>query len=126
MNNKIFFSVYQSSWSDRVNFRNHEYIKGLLKSLNCDFVEINGVYKGLEELSLMVDSDNLDFVIAVATAYRQESILLVDEYGSVVLRYMDGGHEQELGEMIVTDRDYASDFDAYSYNPLTDEYYLAV
>lgn len=68
-------------------------LKETLDSLNLSHAEVNGVYKGVPEKSLLVvlnDNDDLSIIKELGLVHGQESILYVDSNRFGSLEYMSG------------------------------------
>ncbi len=123
--NKVFFSVYNADKTESVNFNRHEKFKGFLDAEGISYVELIGVYKGVKELSLLLQStdireheSNLQRAIEFGRNYGQESILEVHNDDTAILHYLDSGYRTDMvGKLRVTTKEDAETRSSYSYEP---------
>ena len=73
------FSVYQSGLDADINQREHERTLDLLRRNGTKHMELDGVYKGQVEKSILIH--------AIAEKYNQESVLYANELRQGVLIY---------------------------------------
>lgn len=109
MKNKLIFSVYQQMPQD---YANHVNVLADMKDFNAK--EVNGMYAGVKEKSIMVDYTTVSAFAAlgVARQFNQESILEIDDEGAARLYLLQNDDYVELGQMVeVTPTD---DLNAYS------------
>lgn len=67
-----------------------------------DCAEVEGCYKGQTERSMVVacnDFVQVQYLFALAKAWGEESVLLVDSYGKAFLRYCETDEVTLLGRM---------------------------
>ena len=102
--------------------------KAISKFLGYDYERppLDGCYKGEVERSyiLEVGSVGLFGILAFAKEYNQESILYLDNQRLATLVYsMD--NMVSLGLFKGVSEDHAKSKDAYTFNPITNTYYIA-
>ena len=100
---RIIFSVHRNDREASINALNHVNTAMALKHTECNPIVLNGVYKGQAEKSFMMRNTETNLGIAkkLAEYYGQESILLIDNEGTGVLHFINGGTER-LGRMRVS------------------------
>ena len=85
---------------------------------------IHGVYKGVSELSYIIEvDDNLADIQALANKYDQECILYLDNQREATLMYGDGKKEY-IGSFKSASKQLAQTKDSYTFNPNTGVYYI--
>lgn len=125
MRNKIIFSVFQSTKS---NDENLIVTSKVLKLFNKNSIQVElmeGCYKGIKELSMVVDMRYLTAVKEIAILNSQESILLIDSESNATLHYMPVTleHDMPLGIFTKVSKEEALMQDAYT-NDLKGSYYI--
>ena len=116
MKNKVIFSVFNGSKTDN---ENHVKIFKQLKSLSAK--EMNGKYNNKLEKSIALDINFTDAIKKIATHFKQESILLIDDVGTGRLLYNDG-RLVKIGKIKQVDKSEAFKNDAYS--EVNEKYYI--
>jgi hypothetical protein len=98
--------------------------KGLSKSWKA--APVKGCYKGSIEDSFKVnieDDQDLNLVIALASMFEQESVLIVDGSRIAWLSYAKG-RDVRLGEFIAVSEAEAKAQDAWTFDPESDTYFI--
>lgn len=126
-NGLILFSVMKQYSGD--NYTNHEACILQLEQHNVDYKEVTGVYKGVREVSFLVDVTHLDIVVDIVKEHNQESILLLDKIGAHGLRkamlyYPDSDDYDNIGWYRSRSAGLATKHDSYTYDASTDTYYV--
>lgn len=121
----LIFSAYLGIRTPGQNFEEHQNLKNWLRVMNIPFRELQGKYKGAEELSIQVSSDHRRVAEMVLRDYTQESYLELYYDGFAELVFQDGGREK-LGYLKQVTKAEADKLDAYSYDAETDTYYAVV
>lgn len=90
---KIIFSVFLECNSYSENYDHHHWTMKGLEMADIRYTEAKGVYKGKQELSLVVNDtkDNLQRVKNITKHFQQESYLTIDNEGTGILNFLDGG-----------------------------------
>ena len=85
-----------------------------------------GCYKGEDERSYIIDAveNNLDEILDFAKQYNQESILHLDNQRLATLIF-DRDNSVSLGRFKSVSESNATSRDAYTYNPVSNTYYIA-
>lgn len=116
MKNKVIFSVFNGSKTDN---ENHVKIFKQLKSLSAK--EMNGKYNNKLEKSIALDINFTDAIKKIATHFKQESILLIDDVGTGRLLYNDG-RLVKIGKIKQVDKSEA--FKNAAYSEINEKYYI--
>ena len=97
----VLISAELSTLTGPENEQRTSNLKTLLNNKNYKFNAVMGSYKGSIEHSFIVDAseDIVGNLKALASYFKQESILVVDEMNKAALHYFNGKVDQ-LGEMI--------------------------
>lgn len=79
-------------------------LKGILTKRNYNFTQVQGSYKGVAEVSFLVDAseDIINDLLEIARFQRQDSILVVNEDQKATLIY-NNGQTQLIGTMTQVD-----------------------
>jgi len=91
------------------------------------YSEAQGAYKGVKETSLVItyESDSqLKTLIDLGIAYKQESILILDENRAASLLMLGSNELIPLGSFQAVEKSMALQSDAYTYMPNLDQYYI--
>ena len=129
-NKLVIFSVYNWKIRQITSSRGrHHSVKHYLDSNYIDYKEIRGCYKGKREESFILDYRHLGIVLELAWDADQESILILDAIGAhgtrkAHLKYLDGRPTETIGWLRESTRGAAIAMQDYSYNPITDKYYI--
>ena len=115
---KIILSAELSSLDDATNAIRTEHLRNALQLAGINYLDVNGVYKGVSEKSYITFIDNYDFeklktVKRLAfTDFKQECVLIIDNRNEARLLYND----KSLTHIGTWRRvDEPSDSDAYSF-----------
>lgn len=108
MLNRLFvFMSAARGQSSSIDERNHNSLcRTLSQDLEYEFDEVNGVYKGEAERSVMVqvqDFNQIGLLIKEAVTYSQESILIMDARKKCFLFYPASNTMEYIGTMWVSD-----------------------
>lgn len=129
--NKVFFSVFQANESEWVNQANHEYVLATLYERGITFRVVKGVYKGVAELSILLESndiskhiDNVSTAIELATMYKQESIMSVNHDDSAYLMQVKHGDAFPMGTFREATESEATQVPNYTFDPLSGRYFV--
>lgn len=109
------FSVYNSTRDEKENRYVHDKHLQLLKDKRYSATQVEGRYKGVDELSILVYGTNLTepMIAEISKAQIQESYLVVYHDGIAELVFSGGGRKI-LGELKETTEEVAKASDAYS------------
>lgn len=117
--NKVIFSVYQSNRPLYANIDNHETLVVTLQERGVDYTEVSGMYKGVTESSIMLESSDhskyLEFeslALAIARDFNQESILKVSNDDQAELHYLADNRNESIG--VLTEVDTLEGLEGYS------------
>lgn len=90
---------------------------------------LTGCYKGTTERSYLIPLTHgllLADCTAFAKEHNQESILYLDNQRNAYLVYCDKDQSEYLGTFTAVSRDRATGGDAWTYDPITKQYYMVV
>jgi len=102
------------------NYRAHNELVSLLTRMGYNFAEVTGVYKGIEETSLIVTLDvpdvdqQVNHLRGISHSFDQECILYVMSCRAAELVYPDGSHQALQGVWKEISEQRASSFDGYT------------
>ncbi len=120
----LIVSVYLSSENEETNKSNHKAVLQRLEQLQVPHIELQGKYKGIDELSILIDSfDHRALVQNLAKEFSQESYLESNDDGSTYLAYADNTLEY-IGQFENVPKNHAEAYSSYSYNPKSDQYFI--
>ena len=119
---KVFISCTRPNMTD---MEQHAVMKKMESDLrNYNIQQVEGYFMGHKETSFMVSRvESLNPLLALATLYNQDSIMVVSSYGGVDIVSTDETIDAEfIGAFKVTKtKPKGGD---YSYNPRTQDYYI--
>lgn len=123
----IIISAERSDCGAVENDQRTRILKGCVTDINLPFSEALGVYKGKEEISLVVlvkNQHDIDALKGFAFKnFDQESILYTDANSEAYLFFNDGKTEQ-LGRLLQVPKEQAIKQDNFTI--LNDEYYITI
>lgn len=93
-------SKQENSTLDAINSIRFE---KFLKDNNFKFNNAEGMYKGVKEESFVIlvfNRDQIELLLAVASQYKQESVLHQDSNGKARLIFIEDKSEMLLGDML--------------------------
>lgn len=130
--NKVFVSAFRSIQSEHLNRLNHAEARNVLIRGGFNFKVVEGVYKGVKELSFVLFADNVDThtmnmteALNIARRFGQESILEVHNDGAAELHYLDNGYRVErIGRFRGASEQDAVNRDAYTRDPVSGAYFV--
>lgn len=99
-----------------------------LNQLGLSYKEVEGSYKGIKERSFIIIDEGIDEAIIeeLAQSYKQESYLkVVTENRDALLVFTNGGYSEPIGNFTAVSKDEALSADAYTYDSMFSQYYLA-
>jgi hypothetical protein len=113
----VFISAAHSSFSE--GFRAQEKLISDVSALGHYFKEVDGVYKGEHEKSLMVSCNDVFDLLqlqALGYKYMQECIMIIDRQANrVLLNYSGDGQTTIIGsELVELAEEVAKTYDSYS------------
>jgi hypothetical protein len=121
----IIFSVSKSNLTDLENNRRSRIAENDLHRMNVSYTKVLGMYQGSSEWSYLVtDMTAVSLVIGMAKEYDQDSILLRDNENNCTLKYFDGRPMESIGKLERVDVLEAFNGTAYTYNPITKQYFM--
>lgn len=123
LNPVIVFSVFNLDKSYGENKQIHDKVLDLLKSNSINYKELDGVYKGIHETSILVNDtiETRTLVNQIAMKYNQECIMLLDANRHAMLSNVVNGNNINVGQLLSSkDRPDALN---YSYDKASDTYY---
>jgi hypothetical protein len=123
----IIFSVMKPYSGD--SYMNHEACIAQLNKNNIKYKEVTGVYKGIREVSFIIDVKHLDIAVEIAKEYDQESILILEKIGAhgmrkAALYYPDSGDCDQIGWFRSRPGEIATKQDSYTYDAVHDKYFV--
>lgn len=126
MQNVIIFSVFRPEFADK-NELNHESTIRALNDLGIKTTRAIGMYKGESEKSIVVayNDYNYDQVISFARLFNQESILMISDKSDAHLLFIESMSTMPIGKVKETSEESAMNKDAYTYLPMTKQYFVA-
>jgi hypothetical protein len=122
----VIFSVFQDKLSKLENLENHNKVLKHLKTFGLKFKQVEGVYRGEKELSILVPVINQVFdystVEQLAHIYNQQCILFVDSDRNAELRFMVKSFDaslnqvksEKLGKFVATTKGIATQCENYT------------
>lgn len=106
------------------NWKRHFKLCGMLKQRRIPFKVVQGFYKGVAEVSVMIPGSKSEFAMRMATHYKQESVLIIDEHKEARLHYLQSGIELDLGKFSPVDEATALKHDSFTFDPVYKTYYV--
>ena len=73
---RVFISAFRTEFDIKENMERHKFLGTLLVEYNWQ--EIEGCYGGVKELSYMVQTRDIEGLLAMARVFNQDCILVVD------------------------------------------------
>ena len=123
----VILSAFNTFRSDAENLKAHKVLQEKIKAQGLNFKEVQGVYKGIKELSLYVEYiciADLCFLKHQALINRQESILDVNEYRQARLLYINSCDITKLGKFKQVPKYGAISEGSYTYDSVNNGYYI--
>lgn len=121
----IIFSVFNKDIDDLIN---HNSIKLYLKENSIPFKELEGMYKGVWELSFLVPATFNELVDYWTTKFNQECYLLLTQHKHGVRKasFVYPSKTVEVGFFMSFDDEYVqtNNIKDWTFDPSTDTYYL--
>ena len=105
-NSFIIFSAAREGREGNENDAQHAIAREYLRNASIPFIEVNGVYKGIAERSLLATvtkPEDRAYILATAKAFDQESVLAVDGARQARLETTDGTLIARLGAFKLVD-----------------------
>ena len=93
----VIFSVFQGDDRGFFDEANHKSVLLALRRNNIPFVELEGCYKGREELSVLLPAAYLENASVIATFHNQQSLLLLDNERGATLSDLKTGEKRFIG-----------------------------
>lgn len=122
--NILIFSVYQSKLSQALNFDTHNEVMQALKGAGVPVLELDGVYNGSSEKSILVDGfEHRATVERLCKTFNQECYLESHNDRATSLVYPDGSRVA-IGTLQNVSEVEAKQNGSYSYNPKADAYFV--
>lgn len=122
--NILIFSVFQAKHSKALNVDTHAQVLATLKQAGLPVLELQGKYKGNEELSILVDGfEHRATVERLCKTFNQECYLESHNDRATSLVYPDGTR-QDVGTLVPVSKQEAEAVGSYSYNPLVDQHFI--
>lgn len=118
------FSVYQSNENEEVNFFNHTTVITCLDSKLIPNKVVRGNYKGISELSILVNSKDIEVIKRICLTYNQESYLTRHADNTASLTHCQTGKIEPLGVFKTTR--FPEKYNAYTFDPDTLTYWVCV
>lgn len=124
--NILIVSVFQKSVNRNANIDTHIQTLKMLHDTGIPHIELQGKYNGVEELSILIQGFEYRSVVEqLVKSFNQESYLESHNDRETFLVYADGEREY-IGKLAGVTKQEAERNGSYSYNPLSDSYYIAV
>lgn len=86
----IIFSASRSESSTLENIAATRIVERILKHKGIPYKAVNGYYKGVHEVSLLVADKHVSLIKQLCQLFEQESYLLVDDNRNAELHFMTG------------------------------------
>jgi hypothetical protein len=122
----MILSAMKDGYTYEDNMKRHELLKNMLFDIKAAFQEVEGVYKGQRELSVMVVLNNEVTKKVVSkfafVNFGQESVLISDNNRDSKLHYGNGQMES-IGQLTQIPEHQALRLDNYTYVPSTQTYW---
>lgn len=120
----VIFSVYQNGLSDEDNRFNFLKASAKLIDLTIPHRVLNGRYNGIDEKSFYIHSDYIEFALALASTYNQETVLTLDQDWNAGLVNVKTGEKRLIGEFRQASEAIAKSKDAFTHDPVDDRYFI--
>ena len=127
----IIFSVERHDLNHSQNVLNVRQAEQDMNTMGIKFERLLGVYKGSEEVSLMVtDMSHVRTIIGMAKEFNQESILLRDNENNCTLQYLSkpnwdmSNRFESIGKLKQVGVDEALQSDSYTYSYRLKSYFV--
>ena len=124
----VIFSTDQTSKSPEDNAKNFKAAKLGLEAMAIHFTEVEGMYKGTKEQSLMVFTSgeySFNQCVTLAKFFNQETILMRDNQNQAQLLFLDNSRPPErLGKLTEVSQELAEQNENYTYVPNTNKYFI--
>jgi len=104
-----------------------------LQHLGASFKRVTGCYEGSRENAFMVvlnEHIHANDVLCLARSFDQECVLFLGNaihgYRDATLHFVESGEQEDIGRFQAVSAEYASELDAWTYDPGQDRYYAAL
>lgn len=127
MNKVIILSAELSTLDKDTNAQRTAQLRQLLEDNELPYIQAIGSYQGVEETSFIVvvnEPQARSMVIEMGQMFNQECVLSKDVDGQCSLLYPD--REESIGRMIAVPKERALKHEAWTYNPVTNTYFIVV
>lgn len=118
----VIISAENANESKEVNAKKHNELMAQLKRDKFSIKEVEGVYHGTKEKSILVVLNQKWLAVELATfknyaaIFNQESILFVDEERTASLIFPQGGLSEKLGKFIAVSKGIAIQMSNYTFD----------
>ena len=129
-NMKIIMSVDRTECSTSVNAKHRSLFREFLNKSNLIYQLAKGVYLGDAEQSFVVElpadaiQEKADALKTIAVLFKQESILIVEEFGPSFLEYLDGRDSAYIGTYQLISKELAQESE--NYTQIGDNFYTCL
>ena len=123
----VIFSAYNDYRDNHSNITRNLKLKDTLTSENINYKEVVGRYKGVFEMSLVVnvkDTNELQRIQELSDLYDQDCILHLDANRNATLLFNDSTKETSIGKFQACSEMIAKKLDSYTYCDLNKTYYI--
>jgi hypothetical protein len=115
-------SAFTEDSTDEVNGENTSILETQLSRQGWGVKPVTGKYNNEFEISYLVTGADEESILRFAKLYNQECVLAVDANRHAELLYVDGTREG-LGLFECVDKSLVKDLPAWTYDPVTQQYY---
>lgn len=129
---KIVILSAERHLSDQDNYVKTLVLKKRLIQEGFVHKSVSGKYAGLLEQSFVVKIDDQkkeDLLFSIAQEFEQDSVLVLDSDRNAHLVYLqpkDQGRAENIGVFTAVSKEIAEQNQAYTYDPLTDTYFICL
>lgn len=124
--NIMIFSVFESGKTHAENMEWHRHVISLLEKGDMPFLELQGKYNGVEELSILIEGfEHRERVEGLVNLFQQECYLESHSDRRTFLVFKDGTRK-DIGTLTAVTKEEAERVGSYSYNPVARSYFVAV
>ena len=103
----------------------HAEVTQLMAEAGIQYKEVKGCYKGVEEISYVVDGQHVGFVEDMCRAFYQESYLRASKVSrEATLVYTEDGRREGIGTFVLSSKGHALTQDAYTYDERANQYWV--
>lgn len=118
------FTSYREDYTVDENQRRFKTFQDILKVNDVSYKVVSGCYKGVSELSVIVDASHETLVKRLCVDFKQDSYLFSDSDRTSFLRYTDDRPDQYIGTLTPTTMEIALRSYGYTYDSMSQTYWV--